>query len=95
MKKGSLLLAAAVLVCFLVALSRLDTGRQEKGRQQLEEALRRTAVSCYALEGAYPPSVDYMTDHYGLTYDDSRYTVHYSVFASNLMPEITVLDPKS
>lgn len=95
MKKGSLLLAAAVLVCFLVALSRLDTGRQEKGRQQLEEALRRTAVSCYALEGAYPPSVEYMKEHYGLTYDGSRYTVHYSVFASNLMPEITVLDSKS
>ena len=95
MKKGSLLLVAAVLVCFLVALSRLDTGRREKGRQQLEEALRRTAVSCYALEGAYPPSVDYMKEHYGLTYDDSRYTVHYSVFASNLMPEITVLDSES
>ena len=95
MKKRSVLLVAAVLVCFLVALSRLDTGRREKGRQQLEEALRRTAVSCYALEGAYPPSVEYMKEHYGLTYDDSRYTIHYSVFASNLMPEITVLDPES
>lgn len=80
------------VLCFAVALSRLNTGRQEQGRQQLEEAVRRTAVSCYALEGFYPPSVDYMEKHYGLSYDDESYTVHYEVFAANLMPDITVLE---
>ena len=83
------------VVCFATALSRLDTGRQEQGRQQLEEAVRRTAVSCYALEGFYPPSVDYMQKHYGLAYDENSYLVHYEVFAANLMPDITVMDNQS
>ena len=92
MKKKSMLFLLLILLCFFTALSRLNTGRQEQGRQQLEEAVRRTAVSCYALEGQYPPSVDYMRKHYGLSYDEDRYSVHYEVFAANLMPDITVLD---
>lgn len=92
MKKRSVLLAIAVLLFFALALSRLETGRQAAGRQQLEDALRRTAVACYAAEGFYPPSVDYMVQHYGLQYDEDAYRVHYEVFASNLMPEITVVE---
>lgn len=84
-----------VLLCFLLAVSRLDRGRQAEGKQQLEDALRRTAVSCYALEGFYPPSVDYMREHYALQYDEETYIVRYEVFASNLMPDITVLEKQS
>ena len=80
------------LLLFAAALSRLDAGRQDQGRQQLEEAVRRSAVSCYALEGAYPTSLDYLRQHYGLSYDGNRYSVHYTVIAANLMPDITVLD---
>jgi len=85
-------LALAVLLCFLLAVSRLEQGRQAEGKQQLEEALRRTAVACYASEGFYPPSVEYMVQHYGLQYDEQVYRVHYEIFASNLMPEITVVE---
>jgi len=92
MKKRSILLALAVLLCFLLAVSRLEQGRQAEGKQQLEEALRRTAVACYASEGFYPPSVEYMVQHYGLQYDEQVYRVHYEIFASNLMPEITVVE---
>ena len=82
----------AVLLCFVTAVSRLEQGADAQGRQQLEEALRRTAVACYASEGFYPPSVDYMVQHYGLQYDEDAYRVHYEIFASNLMPEITVVE---
>lgn len=92
MKKRSLLAAAAILLGFLLALSRLDMGRRAEGKQQLEEALRRTAVTCYASEGFYPPDVAYMREHYGLEWDEKNYTVRYEVFAANLMPDITVLE---
>lgn len=94
MKKRSILLALMVLLCFLLALSRMEQGRQEAGKQQLEEVLRRTAAACYAAEGFYPPNVDYMAAHYGLQFDADRYLIHYEVFASNLMPEITVVERK-
>lgn len=83
---------AAAVLCFTLAVSQLREDRSDEGKRILEEALRRTAVACYASEGFYPPSVAYMQEHYGLRYDDEAYVVHYQVFASNLMPDITVLD---
>jgi len=82
----------AVSLCFLTAVSRLEEGRRAEGKQQLETALRRTAVSCYAAEGFYPPDVAYMQEHYGLQFDENAYIVHYSLTASNWMPDITVLE---
>jgi len=84
--------ALAALLFFLSALSNLQDGRLSEGRQQLEDAVRRSAVACYAAEGIYPPNLEYMEEHYGIQVDRERYTVIYEVFASNLMPEVTVLE---
>lgn len=86
------ILAIAAVIFVLTAVSNLERGKQEQDIRQLELVLRRTAVACYAVEGAYPPDVEYMRAHYGLTYDESRYIVHYDVFASNFMPDITVME---
>ena len=87
--------ALCVLLLFFTALSNLDSSRGEEGRQQLEESVRRSAVACYAAEGIYPPTLDYLTKHYGLQIDESRYVVFYEIFGSNLMPDITVLEKGS
>jgi hypothetical protein len=95
---GRLLLPVAAvlaLLCFLSALFRLESGQDQQGRQQLEEAIRRAAVACYAAEGIYPPDLSYLEDRYGVQIDETRYTVSYEVFASNLMPDITVLENES
>ena len=92
MKIKSILLALAVIVFFVACVSRLESGREAQGKQQLEEAVRRTVVTCYSVDGFYPPSVQYMQENYGLQYDEKKYVIRYDVFASNLMPEITVLE---
>lgn len=86
------LLAVAVLVGFSTALDSLDGGRDEEDRRQLEEALQRGCMACYAAEGVYPPDLDYLKEHYGVQVDESRYAVMYSAFAENLLPDITVLE---
>ena len=57
-----------------------------------EETLRRAVVSCYALEGRYPPDIAYLRQHYGVQISETDYIVHYEIFAENIMPEITVLE---
>jgi hypothetical protein len=84
--------AAAALLWFATAVDGLNTGRAEEDLRQLEETLRRGCVACYAAEGAYPTSLDYLKERYGVQIDEERYTVYYSAFAENLMPDITVLE---
>ena len=94
---GPILLVPAVLAILLLftsALSNLQDGQNEEGRRQLEDAVRRSAAACYAAEGIYPPNLEYLETHYGIQTDRSRYTVIYDAFASNLMPDITVLENK-
>ena len=96
-KKKSLVLPIllgllAILLCVSLWLRDLDRRQREAGRQQLENALRRSVAACYAAEGIYPPNLDYLRQHYGLQIDEERFRVFYEVFAHNLMPEMTVLE---
>ena len=86
------LLAALCLIFFITSLASVDRQQGEEGRQQLETALRRAAVACYAAEGVYPPTVEYLQEHYGVQIEEERYIVFYEIFANNLMPDITVLE---
>ena len=84
-----------VLVALPLALF-LITGAlgNRAGRESLslaEQSIRRAAVQCYALEGAYPQDFDYLAERYGVAVDESRCRVDYIYIGSNLMPDITVL----
>jgi len=85
------LLLACVLLYFLSALSNLNSDQALEDKEQLETALTRAAVACYAVEGMYPPSLEYLVEHYGIQINEELYTVKYEIFASNLVPDITVL----
>ena len=87
-------LAAVILLFFLIALGNLGNGQRTEGKEQLENALRRAAVACYAAEGIYPPNLDYIKEYYGIQIDENRYVVVYHAFAENLMPDITVLEKR-
>lgn len=86
------LAAVAALLLFTVSVNSLGSGHSAEEMQQLEIALRRSCVTCYAVEGVYPPNVEYLEQHYGIQIDRARYTVYYDVFAENLMPDITVME---
>ena len=86
----SVVLVMAVVIWFAVAAGNTASGQLEAGRRQLEDALRRGAAACYAAEGIYPPTVEYLQAHYGIQIDREKYHVFYEVFAENLMPQITV-----
>ena len=89
----------AIVLVMLLALagvwllvSRVGTASGTAQTQFVTDAVHNAAVTCYAVEGAYPNDLEYLRRHYGLAYDQSRYLVTYSAFASNLLPEIYVTE---
>ena len=91
--KSCLPILAAVLVLWglLTSLGNLSGGSRQEEKQQLEAALRRAVVSCYASEGWYPPDLEYIVSHYGIRIDEAHFKVFYDVFAENVMPDIDVV----
>ena len=51
----------------------------------------RASAQCYALEGGYPPSLEYLSDNYGVVLDLDTYYYHYDVQGSNIAPQIKVI----
>lgn len=85
-------IALGILLGFATAVNTLDRDSQGQSKRQLEQAIRRSCVACYAAEGVYPPNVEYLKEHYGLQVDEEAYMIVYDIFAENLMPDITVLE---
>lgn len=81
----------AFFALFLTSLSSVSETTLAKQQESLETALYRSVVQCYALEGTYPPSLDYIETHYGLIYDKESFFVDYRPIGSNIMPDITVI----
>ncbi len=87
----SLLLFLAVLFFFLFGVRAMESKSEEESLASLRNAIQRACVQCYAIEGRYPPSVEYLEEHYGIVIDRDRYHLFYDGWASNVMPDITVL----
>jgi len=83
------LFVAIVLIC-MFATGKISVNTKQNEIDTLEQALNEAAVLCYSIEGAYPDSVSYIEENYGVLLDHDKYTVYYSVLGSNTKPVIKV-----
>lgn len=84
------LLLGGLLYLLLIGTRGIVSKTESEQLQVLDQAIRRATIQCYAIEGRYPPSVEYLEKHYGLSIDREKYYVFYDGWASNIMPDITV-----
>ena len=99
MKKFKISALAASVACFLLAivliLGSVRTLRESGIRQQrqaLEEALSKSLLLCYSLEGRYPDTIEELLEKYPLAYDRSRFVIDYRLHGGNILPDITILE---
>ena len=81
----------ALVVLLGFTLASVSARSQAEQASALREAVLRAVVTCYAVEGRYPPDAAYLRANYGLTYDGDRFIVSLNAFAANLLPDISVL----
>ncbi|MDO4302328.1 MAG: hypothetical protein Q4D94_00320 [Bacillota bacterium] len=84
-------LCPLLLILFILGLSSISETTVSRQQESLENALNRDIIHCYAVEGFYPPSLEYIEEHYGLVYDKDLFFVDYQPIGSNLRPDVTIL----
>ena len=93
-KRGAARWIALALLILLVAALLIvwKPGRDlgDESAAAIREAIRRSALQCYAVEGVYPPNLQYLQDNYGLEVNTEDFYVTYDAFASNLPPTVRV-----
>jgi len=75
---------------FYYGVENVKKTNEEEKFEILSDAIKKSAVQCYAIEGFYPPNIKYLEDNYGLIVNHDNYVVSYNIFASNIMPDIEV-----
>ncbi|MEG2652014.1 MAG: hypothetical protein RSA17_00420 [Ruthenibacterium sp.] len=96
-KKRLLLLVLGILTVAILAAALLaiadgaEKTVRAQGAASVRTAVQRAAVQCYSVEGSYPQTLQHLEDQYGVQINRKLYIVTYDAFASNIMPEIAVL----
>ena len=96
LKPWRALLISALVFALLIGgvlsiLGRVGRGASAAQTRLVRDAVRRAALTCFAVEGRYPQTSEYLEENYGLLYDHTRYVLRYDAFSSNIMPDIRVL----
>lgn len=91
MNKKTIIIAVLLVAAVVMMTGRAENGLEDERLENLAQAVHKAAVSCYAIEGFYPADIEYLKENYGLMADEEKYTVIYDTFASNILPDITVL----
>lgn len=84
-------MTVGILLFFSAAASGMEADTLRKEKENLERALKQSVTLCYALEGSYPGSLEYLRDHYGIRWDEDKFLVDFEAVGSNLPPDVTVI----
>jgi hypothetical protein len=87
-----ILFSLVVMGLIVYGLRQTEESSRAEGLRILEESIHRAVLTAYAIEGRYPDSIAYVEENYGIHIDRTKYIVYYDIFASNLLPNIMVID---
>ncbi|MGL4791883.1 MAG: hypothetical protein ACRCW1_10775 [Anaerotignaceae bacterium] len=93
--KGNFIALTFFVVISAIIISGVNSATSTTKEEEIKiavESITRAVVSCYAIEGFYPESYEYIKENYGVSIDENKFAVFYDIFSSNIMPEITVIE---
>lgn len=85
----AVLILVLIIVLAVFSFNEIGENANSEGLAITEKAVKRAIITCYAQEGSYPESIDYLKENYGLHLSD-EYIVLYDMFATNIMPDVRV-----
>ena len=87
----NILVIGAAAGVAIAALLISEPENKDRQAAQLVNIIKKAAVQCYALEGAFPDNIRYLK-RYGVVFDEKRYYFHYEFNGiSNYMPNVYVI----
>ena len=87
-----IVLCTVLITLFLYGINMFSENTLSYQEDSLVLALQKDIAQCYAIEGFYPPDLDYLEGHYGLVYDSDTFYIDYTAFGSNMYPDVTILN---
>ncbi len=85
-------LFAAAIIWLVITLGNTSKSTSEQELAAVRSTIEKGITMCYAIEGAYPPDLKHLEENYSISYNKDKFIVHYSCFADNIRPTVSVLE---
>lgn len=86
-----MIMVSLVLLVFVVnGLSSIENDVTGAETERIKDLVEDYVLQCYATEGAYPPNIQYLSEHYGLVLNEEKYIYEYEPVAENIKPLIQI-----
>ena len=93
LKQGlAVLLFLCIFLVFTYGLSGISKKTAAEETKSLHRSISRGISHCYATNGFYPESLEYLKEHYHISYDTDKYFVDYQVLGENIFPDVTIIE---
>ena len=89
---AGVIIFCAVVIWFVIAINSAGNATRVQQMETVRSTVENGKTLCYSIEGAYPATLSYLTENYGVNYDESRYIIHYDCFAANVRPSVTIIE---
>jgi len=83
------IVSLVMVLIIMTAFTGYETRIDENETLRIKETVEKYAIQCYATEGAYPPNIEYLSDHYGLIINE-KIIYEYEAVAENIKPIVQV-----
>ncbi len=81
-----------LIILIVNGSSNFNSASSEIAKKAAYKAIEKSFMQCYASEGSYPNDLEYLEKNYGLILDRENFSYEYTVFSSNVMPEILIFE---
>ena len=65
---ASILIFIALILAFVLLVNNITNKNSGRELQIVRDAVKNAALTCYAVEGMYPDNLEYLREHYNLSY---------------------------
>ena len=72
---ASVLIFIALILAFVLLVNNITNKNSGRELQIVRDAVKNAALTCYAVEGMYPDDLEYLREHYNLSYNETIQSV--------------------
>ena len=85
------IVAIVALILVLSNAMRTTDDDIKASEDAIKQTVQNRALQCYVIEKAYPESLSYLEENYGLAVNKEDYLIVYQLYAENQPPQIRVM----
>lgn len=87
----ALCLVVVLAVAGFFGYQQMRVALNEQAAASMRQSIMDAAKQCCAIEGAYPLSLEYLEQNYGLTINHDDFVITYQAYANNIAPNVVVI----